>query len=198
MAKNTYKYSVRLGAKYFKGTVSANSRGEAGEIIARQMKVMPDDVFISGDEKVRTESFDDKDYVKAVIEHTLFQTLRIIKAAGQAKYVNGYVSFLGGPQRGSLLLTISLDAKESWPNGILENSRYAKFHINWDGAMELISGHGMAKFRKTNIGFEGGPVVTAENIADSIKKWLTASLAMQVTRTEAYVAQISKDAATLK
>lgn len=131
------------------------------------------------------------------VPYTLSHALNKIRAAGQAKYVNGRLMlWLGGD---AITLTISLDAQKSWPNGILENSRYAKFHIAYDGIMELISGHGMAKFRKTNIGLmKDGPVTAAENIADRIKKWLTASLAMQVARTESYMAQISKDVAHLQ
>lgn len=45
-------------------------------------------------------------------------------------YVRAHVSTLGGEDRASVLVTVSLDPKETWSNGILENSRYAKlaFH----------------------------------------------------------------------
>jgi len=66
-------------------------------------------------------------------------------------YVVGYVSTLGGKEKPAILLTTSLMNKEQWHNGILENSRYAKWHIGYNGSMELISGHGVAKFRKVKV-----------------------------------------------
>lgn len=66
-------------------------------------------------------------------------------------YITGYVSSLGGESRPSILLTTALQAKEQWPHGILENSKYAKWHIGHDGVMELISGHKVAKFRKATV-----------------------------------------------
>jgi len=46
-----------------------------------------------------------------------------------APYVKSYVSSLGGDKNSAVMLTISLDPKESWSNGILQNSRYGNFHI---------------------------------------------------------------------
>lgn len=61
-----------------------------------------------------------------------------------AAYVSSYVSRLGAP---SLMLTVSLDPRSSWVNGILENSRYAHFMIDVDGTIEHFSGS-LPKFRK--------------------------------------------------
>ena len=62
-------------------------------------------------------------------------------------YVNAYVSTLGGSERPSVLVTVSLDPKEEWHNGILENSTYGKYHIGHDGVIESISGP--LRIRKT-------------------------------------------------
>jgi hypothetical protein len=68
----------------------------------------------------------------------------------QAPFVKVYKSTLGGVQNTSILLTVSLDPKEAWSYGILENSRYFKMHYYQDGTLELFSGgRGLTKFRKT-------------------------------------------------
>jgi hypothetical protein len=66
-------------------------------------------------------------------------------------FLTGHVSTLGGNHRPSMMLTASLDPKDTWINGILENSRYGKFHIDYNGTMEMHSGYGVAKFRKCKI-----------------------------------------------
>ena len=75
-------------------------------------------------------------------------------------FMRGYISTLGGVQRLSMMLTVSLDEKATWKNHILENSRYAKLRINHEGVLEIISSYGMAKLRKTKV----------KNIHDSITK----------------------------
>lgn len=45
-------------------------------------------------------------------------------------YANVTRSTLGGENRASLLITVSADKRETWSHGILENSRYAKFHLS--------------------------------------------------------------------
>jgi hypothetical protein len=62
-----------------------------------------------------------------------------------AAFVNSYVSKLGGTP--TLMLTVSLDKRSDWVNGILENGRYAHFSIDQDGAIENFSGT-LPKFRK--------------------------------------------------
>jgi hypothetical protein len=66
-----------------------------------------------------------------------------------APYVKAQVSTLGGAERPSVMLSISLDPKSEWKNGIYENSRYARFHIHYDGVIERFSGYGTPKFRKS-------------------------------------------------
>src|SRR5690606_9511468 len=50
----------------------------------------------------------------------------------QVPFVSSYISTLGGANRASLLFTISLDPRQNWNNGILENSRYAKFDLRFE------------------------------------------------------------------
>ena len=69
------------------------------------------------------------------------QWLEAIKAQVHAAYVGGYVSTLGGQVRPSIMLTVAVDPKDSWPNHILENSTYVKLHLTNDGVLEAISGN---------------------------------------------------------
>ena len=47
-----------------------------------------------------------------------------------APFINVNVSTLGGLDRPSILIKISLDKKEDWPSNIFQNSRYIGFHID--------------------------------------------------------------------
>ena len=79
-------------------------------------------------------------------------------------YRHAYTSTLGGPERASVLLTVSLDPRETWANSILENSRHAKFHIN-AGVIELISGHGIPSFRKSRF-------KDTQGLFDVLQRWI--------------------------
>jgi len=63
-----------------------------------------------------------------------------LKGGIKAPYVNAQVAALGGPENVSIIFTVSADPKESWNNGILENSRYGKFYLHNDGSVEQFSG----------------------------------------------------------
>jgi hypothetical protein len=63
----------------------------------------------------------------------------------KAAYVASHTCRLGGEP--TVMLTVSLDARSTWPNGILQNSRYAKFSIDQDGTVEHFCGS-LPKFRK--------------------------------------------------
>jgi hypothetical protein len=69
--------------------------------------------------------------LKAVAKYTA----SVIKAP----YVRVEGSALGGLGRSSLIIRVSLDPKTRWHNGIYHNSRYAMFHLNQDGSLELFS-----------------------------------------------------------
>jgi hypothetical protein len=92
-------------------------------------------------------------------------------------YVRTSVSQIGGPHRASTIVTVGFDPRETWTNGIFENSRYARFDVSpgpqfspyagkstTEPTIELISGHGVPKFRKARF------KTPAEAIA-KIAKW---------------------------
>lgn len=74
-----------------------------------------------------------------------------------APYKNATVATLGGRDYASVLLTVSADPKDQWPNGILHNSRYGTFHIDSSGEVEHYSGsfnrlnEPRRNFRKRNV-----------------------------------------------
>lgn len=88
-------------------------------------------------------------------DSTPLQMAEAIKAGVEAKikapYVSARVSTLGGADRPSIGVTIGFEPRESWTNGILENSRYAKLmvHVDDKSIVMLSAGTGVTKFRKT-------------------------------------------------
>lgn len=73
-----------------------------------------------------------------------------IKSGINTPYLKTAIYTLGGQDRPSVGVDISLDPKPEWKNGIFENSRYGKFMINvQESYIELLSRYGVEKFRKT-------------------------------------------------
>jgi hypothetical protein len=69
-----------------------------------------------------------------------------------APVVKVWKSTLGGADRVSILILVSLDPRETWTNGILENSRYFRMDYLMNGSLELFSGgFRMLKFRKARV-----------------------------------------------
>lgn len=93
-----------------------------------------------------------------------------IKKGIKAPYVNVYVSTLGGKERASIMFTVGMDSKDNWPNNILENSRYGKFHLGYDGVLEMHSARygKVSKFRKTR-------VKSVKDVITKIDKWMKES-----------------------
>jgi len=73
----------------------------------------------------------------------------LLRHLAEFPYVNGQVSTLGGEHRAAVMLTVSLDPKDSWKNGILQNSRYGQFSVDYTGAVEHFSGYGLGNMRKS-------------------------------------------------
>jgi len=71
----------------------------------------------------------------------------------KAPIVKASVSTLGGVNNISILMVISLDERKDWANGILENSRYIRLHLNAkDHVLEQFSGSlgmGVKSLRKS-------------------------------------------------
>ncbi len=87
----------------------------------------------------------DKLYEKVVgdkiVKKDFEDVLKNLKSKLKVGYVNGYVSELGGKDRASLMLSISLDKKKDWSGGYIENSKYGKFSIGSDG--KIIKSHNL-------------------------------------------------------
>jgi hypothetical protein len=71
---------------------------------------------------------------------------------------------------GSIVLRVSLDPRETWVNGIFENSRFAIFTISAD-TIEHLAGYGVARFRKAK--HKGSADAVAK-----LQKWAQASAAL--------------------
>jgi hypothetical protein len=79
-------------------------------------------------------------------------------------FVSCYSSTLGGRENISILLCVSEDKKENWPNDILENSKYRRFDIfNTGEVKNFTCGDGLKYMRK----FKGKSL---EHIIEKINK----------------------------
>lgn len=69
-----------------------------------------------------------------------------------APFVSAKLSTLGGIQKASIMLAVSLDKPDTWNYGIFENSRYFRMSVEIDGTLENISGSSRTvKFRKRKV-----------------------------------------------
>lgn len=82
------------------------------------------------------------------------QTLALLKSTLGAvvPYVSATIGTLGGKDRPSIMLKVSLTPKQNWPNGIFQNSEHGLFSLDWPGrSIEYVSGDllkNRPKFRK--------------------------------------------------
>lgn len=85
-----------------------------------------------------------------------------LKAGITAPFTNIYKSSLGGLEHTAIMITVSLDSKEDWNHGILQNSRYFMMRYDTGGELEMFSGGGgfTGKFRKAKV----------KNVEDAIAK----------------------------
>ena len=78
--------------------------------------------------------------------------LRLQDSTNLIRFLNVSYSNLGGDDRASLCVKISLQDNEDWTNGIFHNSPYAIFFLHSDEKLSLTSsGLNMPKFRKSKI-----------------------------------------------
>ena len=69
-----------------------------------------------------------------------------------AEYKKVRISILGGKENSALIVTVSLDKKNNWAYGILQNSRYYHFDIDRNGIVENFSGsYKVKKIRKKRV-----------------------------------------------
>ena len=85
-----------------------------------------------------------------------------------APVVNVSKSTLGGADRVSITIKLSLDPKEDWINNIFHNSRYAMFDLDRDGSFQLFS-RGLKlrpnKMRKSK-------VKSAKDVVNKVNTWI--------------------------
>lgn len=65
--------------------------------------------------------------------------------------VSANLSTLGGPQNASIIIKLSLDQKETWINGIFQNSRFSMFSLNENKLEQFAKCSKLSKFRKSTI-----------------------------------------------
>jgi len=83
----------------------------------------------------------------------------------QIPYLHVELSTLGGAERASIIVKISLDEESNWVNGIYLNSRYSMFHLN-NGKLEQFSrNHVLPKFRKATI-------KSVDQVSEKILNWV--------------------------
>jgi hypothetical protein len=90
-----------------------------------------------------------------------------IKSGLKAPFVNVSKSTLGGAERVSIFIKVSLDKPEDWTNNIYQNSRHAMFRVGSDdGSLELSTKHySLPKFRKAKF-------KNTKDIIAKINKWI--------------------------
>lgn len=70
---------------------------------------------------------------------TIDDAVNVLKDKLKAPVVQVKYSALGGPRNATIMISLSLDPKESWSNGIYQNSRYMQFRVEQDGVIEQFS-----------------------------------------------------------
>jgi len=100
-----------------------------------------------------------KELVEDMQPGNIFDTTNAEQVAQQFKneinapYVSTQISRLGGPENVAIMMTISLDSKMMWHNGILQNSRYMMYHISSNGVIDQHNKSYLVKdrFRKVRV-----------------------------------------------
>lgn len=92
------------------------------------------------------------------MENKIFDYDKAIAVRGKltndikAEYKSIRISTLGGKENTSIMITLSLDKKENWAYGILENSRYYHFSIEKNGVVEnFTSSYKLKRIRKKRV-----------------------------------------------
>lgn len=109
-----------------------------------------------------------------------------LKSGINAPYTNIYKSTLGGAKNVSILITVSVDEKKDWKNGILQNSTYFNMHLDNDGSLEVFSGYfKSSKFRKTRVKSVEEAIAKINKFVDLVKSAAVPTTAS--SKTAAYV-----------
>ena len=97
--------------------------------------------------------------------NTVESVVKQINLTLRFPYVHVHTSTLGGDKNVAIFVTISSTPKQFWINGILQNSKYAKFRIDNNGSVEKFTGHQL-KFRKFTAKSIGQIVEKINNIKE--------------------------------
>lgn len=110
------------------------------ERIAKELCRIADDIIMGKSDEPIFDPDDEND-IKRDIEKEI-----------EAPFVTTQMSSLGGKENASIIITVSLDPEREWENGILENSRFLRFHLERNGELENFTvGMGIDKMRKKNV-----------------------------------------------
>ncbi len=93
--------------------------------------------------------------------HTLLELLE-----SSFPYVHTTQMQLGGKDKASLTVWVSLDNKDTWNNYIFHNSRFAIFDIDHNNRLSMIT-----KSHKIKAKLRMGKVKSLEHAAQKILKW---------------------------
>ena len=96
---------------------------------------------------------------------------RYIRENINAPYVSASVSTLGGASRASIMMSVSLDKKEKWPNLIYQNSRYFLMSLDRNGVLEQFNSHYKLskRFRKARAKSLGDAVVKINKYISQVR-----------------------------
>ena len=144
----------------------------------KALDAIPSNMFVEGDVVYRDipESLNDIESAKGAPgslfnAETAQSVADRIKTEVKAPFVNAYVSTLGGPENVSVMFTIGADPKESWTNGILQNSRYGMFDLDNDGTIEQHSG-GFSKWKQPNNALRKRNVKSVDQLIQVLNSFL--------------------------
>ena len=105
-------------------------------------------------------------FEKYLLNEVLEKEKDIIQKGIKAPFVKVNISTLGGEERASVMISLSLDDQKDWANKIFQNSRYAQ--ISWDHnqTLEMFSGD----YRLKNM--RKGKAKTAQDVVKKINQWI--------------------------
>lgn len=95
------------------------------------------------------------------------EDLEHFKSSIKAPFVRCSISTLGGKEQASLMIVISLDSRENWAYGIIENSKHSHFHWEHTGVLEQFS-----KDYKIEIKFRKTKAEKLDQVIEKINKYI--------------------------
>lgn len=123
-----------------KGEIPMNKLGGAAKKIAKTVSTDDVEDFANTKHKDLPEKVNENNLNTPILDLNSAEELaKKLKTEINVPYINAKVSTLGGLNRPSVMVAISIEPKENWKNGIFENSKYLRFHITYDGIIELFT-----------------------------------------------------------